>query len=212
MDEYIGVPNDRAASIIGVAVQRLRRWSTNGLVEPSAQGQVGGRTYASHGLDDLVQGRMVREIEDQGIHIRRIRAFVELLRSDEHTRPLTSLEWGTEGPDVFAQYPDGSWVGGRKPNQFVLVGRDRPLRDPRDCPPGCDLAHRSAGRRGTSAKRARLERSLCRYSHPCWRGPGVRRTRLRTQCDLGGVPRSGGRRCRGGTAATGELMGRRRRP
>lgn len=120
-DEHIGVPRERAAEIVDVSVDRLNRWAGNGLVKPSIMGTIGGRNYHSYSLDDLVQGRIVRQIEDRGVHVRKIRGFVDALKSTAHPRPLASFEWGVEGGEMYAQFPDESWVGGRRPNQIVMI-------------------------------------------------------------------------------------------
>lgn len=121
MDQIIGVPTKRAAEIIGVPASRLKRWEKTGLVLPSTRGKVGNRNYWSYSLDDLVEGKVVREIEDRGVHVRSLRRFVESLRSELIPHPLCSLEWGVENREVFAKL-DGGWLGGRRPEQFVLAG------------------------------------------------------------------------------------------
>jgi len=120
-DELIGVSRSAAARVIGITERRLSAWNERGLVYPSAMSQLGRRTIWTFSLEDLVQGRVVRELEDRGIHVRHIRRIVEAVRSSVHPRPLASLRWGVAGQEVFVGYPDGSWVGDRRPNQQVLI-------------------------------------------------------------------------------------------
>ena len=120
-DSLIGVPFRQAATVIGVAEQRLRRWNAIGLVLPSIVGSVGSRHYWSYGLEDIVQGRVVRDLEDRGVHIRAIRRIVEAVRSATTPRPLAELTWGVADGEAFVQYPDGGWVGNRRPVQGVMV-------------------------------------------------------------------------------------------
>ena len=120
-DQLIGVSRSAAARVIGITERRLVAWNNRGLVYPSAVSQIGRRTIWTFSLEDLVQGRVVRELEDRGIHVRHIRHVVEAVRSSVHPRPLASLRWGVAGHEVFVGYPDGSWVGDRHPNQQVLI-------------------------------------------------------------------------------------------
>lgn len=123
-DEIIGVPLQRAAEILGVRPRRLSGWASIDLVTPSISGALGDsrRTFRSYALDDLVQGCIIRILEDEhNQDIRTISHFVRLLRSDDHPRPLSELRWGVADGEIFAMYPDGSWVGKRKPTQTVAT-------------------------------------------------------------------------------------------
>jgi len=120
-DELIGVSRSTAARVIGIAERRLRAWNDRGLVSPSLVSQLGSREIWTFSLEDLVQGRVVKELEDREISVRHIRRVVEAVRSSTHPRPLASLVWGVAGHEVFVGYPDDSWVGDRRPSQTVLV-------------------------------------------------------------------------------------------
>lgn len=119
-DGRIGVPPRVAARVIGVSEERLRRWNAAGLVIPTATIQIGERQRWSYGLEDIVQGRIVRQLEDRDVHIRAIRRIVEAARSAVHV-PLSSLRWGTSAGEAFVQYPDEQWVGSREPSQAVII-------------------------------------------------------------------------------------------
>ena len=79
-DVLIGVPRSTASRVIGVPERRLRDWNTAGLVYPSHEARVGRSLIWTYSLEDLVQGRVVRELEDRGIHVRVIRRIVESVR------------------------------------------------------------------------------------------------------------------------------------
>jgi uncharacterized protein (DUF433 family) len=120
-DELIGVPRVTAARVIGVTERRLRSWNQMGLVVPSISEIVRGRRYWTYSLEDLVQGRVIEGLEARGVDIRPIRRIVEAVRTSTHPEPLSSLSWATDAGEVFVGYPDGSWIGGRRPNQTVAV-------------------------------------------------------------------------------------------
>lgn len=124
VDDLIGVPQTKAAKILDVTEGRLRGWRYNELLEPSILQRSEQRTTAAvYSLDDLVAGRVIRELEAHGVHIRRIRQAVEYYRSPSHPTPLTSLQWGT-GNDghVYVSFNDDDWLAGEKPDHYVLAG------------------------------------------------------------------------------------------
>lgn len=120
-DALIGVSRATAARVIGISERRLLSWNDTGLVSPSLSTALGVRVIWTFSLGDLVQGRVVKAREAQGMHVRHIRRIVEAVRSSVHPRPLASLSWGVSGQEIFVGYPDGSWVGDRRPNQNVLI-------------------------------------------------------------------------------------------
>lgn len=119
-DELIGVAKPKAARIIGVSIQRLNRWMDSGLIEPAISAQVGRRTVVSFGLEDLVQGRLVRALEELDVHILAIRHVVDGYRRLGHPEPLRELEWAVDNGQVFVRASGGSWEDGRRPGQQVI--------------------------------------------------------------------------------------------
>lgn len=90
-------------------------------MSPSLASELGSRSIWTFSLEDLVQGRVVKELEDRGTSVRHIGRVVEAVRSSTHPRPLASLVWGVAGHELFVGYPDGSWVGDRRPSQNVFI-------------------------------------------------------------------------------------------
>jgi len=120
-DELIGVSFSTAARVIEIEERRLRAWNDRGLVSPSLVTQLGSRQIWTFSLEDLVQGRVVKELEDREISVRYIRRVVEAVRSSTYPQPLASLVWGVAGHEIFVGYPDGGWVGDRRPSQNVFI-------------------------------------------------------------------------------------------
>lgn len=120
-DDLIGVPQRRAASIIGVSERRLVRWRRVQLLVPGPAATVGARRYWTYSLQDLVQGRVIVQLEERGVDARMIGRLVTAVRSVAHPRPLASLRWATERGEVFVGFSDRTWLGGRVPNQYVAT-------------------------------------------------------------------------------------------
>jgi uncharacterized protein (DUF433 family) len=119
-DDLIGVTIERAASVIGVSVQKLASWERIGLVEPSVRARLGGRRVRIYGFSELVELRIVDELIKRGQPVRLVRRIVEAHRSSTIPHPLRELRWATDAGMVFVGFEDGSWVGGRHPRQGVI--------------------------------------------------------------------------------------------
>jgi len=119
-DEMIGVTVERAASIIGVTVQKVAAWERIGLVEPRFRDYVGRRRVRIYGLSELVELRIVCELTRRGQSVHVVRRIVEAHRSSTIPNPLRELRWATDAGMVFVGFEDGSWVGGRHPSQGVI--------------------------------------------------------------------------------------------
>jgi DNA-binding transcriptional MerR regulator len=119
-DDLIGLTTASAAKLLGVSAQRLAAWERIGLVEPQVRRRVGDRYVRVYGLHDLVELRVVKELEDRGQQIRHIRRVVEAHRSPAHGSPLRELRWAVDAGQIYVGFDDGSWFGGRNPRQGVL--------------------------------------------------------------------------------------------
>ena len=82
-------PAQRAARILGVSAGRLRYWQRTALVQPSVP--VGA--HREFGFPDLVCGRQLIALLQNGVSLQRIRRAVEALRErlPELERPLVAL-------------------------------------------------------------------------------------------------------------------------
>lgn len=62
MDDERDLGPERAASIIGVSVQKMASWERIGLVEPGVSAKVAARHVRIYGLSELVELRIVDEL------------------------------------------------------------------------------------------------------------------------------------------------------
>jgi uncharacterized protein (DUF433 family) len=122
-DDLIGVTAATAGRVVGVSTVRLAAWETHGLVKADVRRQVSGRLVRIYRLNDLVELCIVKGLEDKGQKIRTIRRVVDAIRSSTITHPLRELRWGVDPAvgEIYVGYDDGSWVGGRRPAQTVIV-------------------------------------------------------------------------------------------
>ena len=95
------------ARLFGFKPSRLRYWHRSGLLSPSAR--VDGRNYYT--FQDLVSVRAAKELLDQGIPLRQVRASVESLRKEfpETSRPLAELRVTADVRSVVVQDDAGAY-------------------------------------------------------------------------------------------------------
>lgn len=120
-DDLISVPERDAARVVDVPVDRLRRWDRHHLVQPEMRAKVGSRSYSSYSLDEIVLGRVIRQLEDRGVHVTQITNLLDSLRAAIADHHPARLKWGFAPGEAFLQLPDGTWHGGKRPHQGVLI-------------------------------------------------------------------------------------------
>jgi uncharacterized protein (DUF433 family) len=121
-EDVVEVPMVTAARVAEVSRRRLSSWADADLLKPSSARRHGQRRVWGYGFDELVLARIIRELERGGVHITQVHRIVEAAREALGTRDVTRLKWATSGGEAFVQFPNGSWFGGRKPNQARISG------------------------------------------------------------------------------------------
>jgi uncharacterized protein (DUF433 family) len=120
-DAMLALPIERAAILAGVSARRLRYWDQTALVVPSIKRTLGKRsTVRLYSFGDLIDLLVVALIIQEGISLRHVRKVVAYLRQRDYETPLRELRFAVYGDEIYFQHPDGSWEGGRQPNQLVL--------------------------------------------------------------------------------------------
>jgi uncharacterized protein (DUF433 family) len=105
-----------AVHVVGVSRERLSSWTRRGLVAPASH----GHDNWEFDLTNLVRGRMIREIEKQGINIQRIADRIRDL-SKHQPDPLINLVWAVDAGEMYTQFDDGMWTGGSSTHQGVMI-------------------------------------------------------------------------------------------
>lgn len=122
-DQLIAFGDERAAQLVGVSLQTLRRWERLDFVRPSVVRRISERnTVRLYGFHDLEALLVVVTLRDQGrFSTQHIRQVVGRLQQS-YTQPLSELRFALDaaGDQIFFQHPDGTWEGSRKPNQVLL--------------------------------------------------------------------------------------------
>jgi uncharacterized protein (DUF433 family) len=121
-EQLIAFPDNKAARLAHVSIDRLRYWEETQLVAPSVHRQIGPRnTVRLYSFQDMLALLVVALLRtDRGMSLQHIRRVVAHLRSRGYSEPLRELTWATLGREIYFQHPDGSWEGDLRPDQIVL--------------------------------------------------------------------------------------------
>lgn len=121
-EDLLAIPEKRAAKLAGISVGRLRYWEKVGLVAPSIRTRVNLRkTVRLYNYGDLMQVLVAAVLRTQrGMTLQHMRDVVGFLRKQGYQAPLRELRFAALGKELYFQHSDGTWVGGRRPQQPVL--------------------------------------------------------------------------------------------
>jgi uncharacterized protein (DUF433 family) len=120
-EDRLAVPLSVAAAIVGVSERRLVNWEEIDLVRPSVARRISQRnTVRLYNFLDLLSLLVVRELLKKRMTTPQIKRVVGHLRQSGYRRPLTELEFATEGSEIFFRHPNGNWEGDRRRNQIVI--------------------------------------------------------------------------------------------
>ena len=130
-EELLAVPIETAARLAGVSVRRVRYWHQTGLVIPSIgrkHGRVVLRLYSFNNLIELLA--VAAMLNSRGVSLQQVRKVVAYLH-ERYEAPLREVRYAVAGGEVFFMEKDGTWAGGRAPDQLV-EHRVLPLEEIRD--------------------------------------------------------------------------------
>jgi uncharacterized protein (DUF433 family) len=122
LDDLLALPIESAARLARVSVRRVRYWDERRLVTPSIKRRLNSRnTVRLYSFGDLVELMAVALLRHERISLQEISKIVDHLHAQDYAAPLRDLRYATYAGEVYFQHPDGSWEGGRKPGQLVIV-------------------------------------------------------------------------------------------
>jgi len=116
-----GFPPEQAARLGGATRSQLGHWRRSGVVVPSS-------ADGTYSFRDLVALRVVVSLLDAGLPMVRVRAALEVLRTETGAGSdnLAGLRIVTDGVSVFACYDDGQILDALRNGQLALfVAVDR---------------------------------------------------------------------------------------
>lgn len=119
-EDLLAIPDKRAAKLAGISMAQLRYWELRGVVVPGIRRRLSvRRTIRLYEYGDLVE-LMVAAALRKKMTLQHMRKIMKHLRDQGYDAPLRQLRFAMVGKEIYFQHPDGTWEGGKVPNQGVL--------------------------------------------------------------------------------------------
>jgi uncharacterized protein (DUF433 family) len=119
-ESVVALPAEDAARLASISRDQLARWDAQGIVGPSVVRRLSPRrTIRLYGFVDLLALLVAAELRQHVTH-QHLAKVVAHLRSRSYARPLTEVKFAVEGGEIYFMHADGTWEGGRKPDQIVI--------------------------------------------------------------------------------------------
>jgi DNA-binding transcriptional MerR regulator len=115
--------NSKVASrIVGVSLRQIQYWDEQGFIRPSVRLADGRGTKRLYSFSDLIQLKVVKNLAERGLSLRKIRRCVAFLGSYAANRvpPLQTLKYVTDGENLFVLTSDRNKILDVLNRQFVF--------------------------------------------------------------------------------------------
>ena len=108
--------------IVGVSLRQIQYWDEQGFIRPSVKLADGRGSKRLYSFSDLVQLKVVKDLTDYGLSLRKIRRCLSHLKrtSPAAVQPLHSLKYLTDGTKLFVLTSDRKKILDVLDRQFVF--------------------------------------------------------------------------------------------
>lgn len=108
--------------VVGVSLRQIQYWDEQGFIRPSIRAASGRGSKRVYSFADLVKLKVVKDLSDYGLSVRRIRTCLHHLKdySPAGESPTTSLKYLTDGKKVFVLTNNRNKILDALDRQFVF--------------------------------------------------------------------------------------------
>ncbi|MFP3913676.1 MAG: MerR family transcriptional regulator [Actinomycetota bacterium] len=93
----------QVCNLVGITYRQLDYWARTGLLEPSLQQATGSGSQRLYSFTDVVQLKVIKQLLDAGMSLKKIRSAVEILREQlASDQPLTDVTLLSDGHTIYA--------------------------------------------------------------------------------------------------------------
>lgn len=101
--EVSGWRAPQVCNLVGITYRQLDYWARTGLLEPSLQQASGSGSQRLYSFTDVVQLKVIKQLLDAGMSLKKIRSAVEILRDQlASDQPLTDVTLLSDGHTIYA--------------------------------------------------------------------------------------------------------------
>ena len=136
----------QVCKLVGITYRQLDYWARTGLIVPTLAQAHGSGSQRRYSFSDVVQLKVIKNLLDAGMSLKKIRSAVEILRSEmDSEQPLADVTLLSDGQTIYAAHSDEEVVD-------VL----RACEDARFSPDGVTVDHARALFRRAESVAARV--------------------------------------------------------
>lgn len=128
--ELGGYRAPQVCNLVGITYRQLDYWARTGLITPSVQEAHGSGSQRLYSFTDVVQLKVIKNLLDAGMSLKKIRSAVEILRSEMASdQPLADVTLLSDGQTIYAAHSDEEVVDVLRRGQGVFSIAIGPVQD-----------------------------------------------------------------------------------
>ncbi len=99
----LGYRAPQVCSLVDITYRQLDYWARTGLLQPSLRQAAGSGSQRLYSFTDVVQLKVIKNLLDAGMSLKKIRSAVEILREQlASDRPLADVTLLSDGHTIYA--------------------------------------------------------------------------------------------------------------
>jgi DNA-binding transcriptional MerR regulator len=128
--EVAGYRAPQVCKLVGITYRQLDYWARTGLIVPSMQQAHGSGSQRVYSFTDVVQLKVIKNLLDAGMSLKKIRSAVEILRDEmDSEQPLADVTLLSDGKTIYAAHSDEEVVDVLRKGQGVFSIAIGPVQD-----------------------------------------------------------------------------------
>ena len=128
--EVSGYRAPQVCNLVGITYRQLDYWARTGLIVPSLAQASGSGSQRLYSFTDVVQLKVIKNLLDAGMSLKKIRSAVEILRVEmDSAQPLADVTLLSDGQTIYAAHSDEEVVDVLRKGQGVFSIAIGPVQD-----------------------------------------------------------------------------------
>ena len=120
----------QVCKLVGITYRQLDYWARTKLIVPSLQKAHGSGSQRLYSFTDVVQLKVIKNLLDAGMSLKKIRSAVEILRAEmDSDQPLADVTLLSDGQTIYAAHSDAEVVDVLRKGQGVFSIAIGPVQD-----------------------------------------------------------------------------------
>ena len=120
----------QVCKLVGITYRQLDYWARTELIVPALQQARGSGSQRLYSFSDVVQLKVIKNLLDAGMSLKKIRSAVQILREEMDTdQPLADVTLLSDGQTIYAAHSDQEVVDVLRKGQGVFSIAIGPVQD-----------------------------------------------------------------------------------